>query len=229
MTRETAGVKALAYIKQVLARDAYFLDATATDGGWMVRAVVVEKKSKGTAGGKAWHALYEVRLDEHCEPQYHVRRGFWDKAIPEPHSPPEITAEKGGEAVPANDEAIAAEDETREAVPTTEEHDPAEELESPVETVDEDLAVETDEDIFADAPEDDVATGDQPDLTGAPDVPDEAESPAPALEPVVAPGPPRPKLQETQGPPQVVFRYVRDEAVSDDITDGDAEADDTTD
>lgn len=226
----------MAYIKEVLAREAYYLDGAATDDGWMVRVVVVEKKSKGSAGGKAWHALYEVCLDEHCEPQYHVRRGFWDRGIPtgpgdteapepapvtlspEPESNLESEAERGGDVMPSVDEPVDVEDGFDPEQGLTEDEggaveDPSEE-EPPEADLETEVAIEVDEEPLVEE-----VSSDEDSLPAEPNAGDLEET-APTetvVKPYVASGPERPARHEVQGPPQVSFRYVYHEAVSDQL------------
>lgn len=89
---------ALAYMARRLGKDARFVDATPDQDGWMARVVVTEGRGKGGAAPKQWHVLYEVHLGPALEELYHVRKGFWDKALPaeEPEPAPEAP-----EAAPA--------------------------------------------------------------------------------------------------------------------------------
>jgi hypothetical protein len=228
LTEETLSRKALGYINDVLGKAAHYLDATPTDDGWVVRAVVVETRPKRGPGGgtKEWHVLYEVHLDRDMEPQFHVRRGFWSEPLPgspraEPGAAGDTSGEEdsppaeGGSAGGRGPEESGGEgrDEAREEEKAL----PGEVLEPTAEGPDageQDLAGET----TAEEASDDVTEGledvtpepEQPTLEAGGEEQEEAEEPVPEEEP--APGPSRPKVQVKQGAPAVTFRYVQDDA-----------------
>lgn len=104
MTDDGVRNAALAYCNQVLARTAYFVDATWTEEDWTARLVLVqEKERKGSAEPKRWYVLYEVHLDAEFKPLYHVRKGYWNKALPADAGPAEAGTQASAEEVPGEE------------------------------------------------------------------------------------------------------------------------------
>ncbi|HCJ10946.1 MAG TPA: hypothetical protein DHW14_07260 [Clostridiales bacterium] len=230
MTEETLSRRALGYINEVLGKAAHYLDATPTDDGWVVRAVVVETKPKPGPGGgsKEWHVLYEVHLDRDMEPQFHVRRGFWSKPLPgSPRAEPAARGDTSGEVGSCSAESGSAQgqdpeenggedrDEDRGEDTTL----PEEVLEPTPEASEEGgqdpAGEETGEEVPVDAAEgleDVTLEPERPPLEagGEEQEHEEEEESVPEEEP--APGPSRPKVQVRQGAPAVRFRYVQDDA-----------------
>ncbi len=90
MTSERARRAAEDYLGKALGRTIYYLDSVPTDEEWVVRLVLVEQRPRAGGGDpKRWNVLYEVHLDHGFTPLYHVRRGYWDKPLPNLRPEPE--------------------------------------------------------------------------------------------------------------------------------------------
>ncbi|MEW6031391.1 MAG: hypothetical protein AB1645_00685 [Bacillota bacterium] len=94
MTQREVSLRALAFVQEVLGKEAHYLDSSPTETGWLVRVIVVEKKEKPGSPVKRWHVLYEVHLGASLEPVLHVRRGLWDKGLPQPPKDKEEARER---------------------------------------------------------------------------------------------------------------------------------------
>lgn len=196
--------RALAFVREALDRDAYYLDSAQTDDGWLVRVIVVETKRRaGSAPVKVWHTLHEVLLDTNLEPVYHIRRGLWDKELPSDLDQAEgsasLTEEAQEKSEPAGVSDTSAEvDSGRQA------HLAGEEAESTVPSL-EAPTEETplpEEVMSEEGPdEDEPADEDLADLVPSRDAAAEEG------------GPSRPLVQEKQGPPRLSLRYIRGETL----------------
>jgi hypothetical protein len=199
MTEERIKDAALWYMKQALGKECRCLDAVMSDDEWVARVVVVEPKERrgATSGPRRWQVLYQVHLGLDGEPLYHVKKGLWDKELPE---------------VPAPATAPVVLAKTPETVP---DRRPDAELPPPV-IAEQPAALDLSEIPITIGAVEDTPTPEAGEETAP--APPEASAPAPEPEtspvgpepaepPTEAPAPAGRPLGERQGPPRLTFHY----------------------
>jgi len=237
MTEERMRDAALAYMKQALGKECHCLDAVMVDEEWVARVVAAETKERrgATSGPKRWQVLYQVHLGLDGEPLYHVKKGLWEKDLPEVPAPPPAVAPVVLAETPETPPSAVAPvvlAETPETPPSA--VAPGVLAETP-ETVPElELGAEPLTPVFAEQPAT-VDLSDIPITVGAgqdaatPEAgeetepaPPEADAPAaepetplagpePVEPPTAAPAPGGQPLGERQGPPRLTFHYEASE------------------
>jgi hypothetical protein len=209
MTEERMRDAALAYMKQALGKECHCLDAVMVDEEWVARVVAVETKERrgATSGPKRWQVLYQVHLGLDGEPLYHVKKGLWEKDIPEVPAPPPAPATKAQPQAPALPPPAVA---------------PVVLVETPETVPEPELGAEPPTPVFAEQPAT-VDLSDIPITVGAgqdaatPEAGEETEpetplaGPEPVEPPTAAPAPGGQPLGERQGPPRLTFHYEASE------------------
>ena len=221
MTEERMKDAALAYMKQALGKECHCLDAVMTDDEWVARVVAVEPKERrgATSGPKRWQVLYQVHLGLDGEPLYHVKKGLWEKDLPEVPAPPPAPATKAPPQAPETPPPAVAPVVLAETPETVPELEPGAEPPTPVfaeppATVDlSEIPITVGAAEDAATPEAGEETAQAPPEANAPAAEPETPpvGPEPVEPPTAAPAPGGQPLGERQGPPRLTFHYEASE------------------
>jgi hypothetical protein len=209
MTEERIRDAALAYMKHALGKECHCLDAVMVDDEWVARVVAVESKERrgATSGPKRWQVLYQVHLGLDGEPLYYVKKGLWEKDLPEVPAPQPAPAIKAQPQAPATPPAAVAPvllAETPEAIP---EPEPGAEPPTPV-FAEQPATVDLSEIPITVGTGEDSATPEAGEET-EPETP--PAEPEPVEPPTAAPALAGQPLGERQGPPRLTFHYEASE------------------
>jgi len=212
MTEERIRDAALAYMKRALGKECHCLDAVMSEDEWVARVVAVESKERrgATSGPKRWRVLYQVHLGLAGEPLYHVKKGLWEKDLPEVPAPEPAPATKAQPQAPATPPPTVAPVVLAETPETIPELEPGAEPPTPV-FAEQPATVDLSEFPITVGAGEDAATPEAGEETApAPPETPPAE-PEPVEPPTAAPAPGGQPLGERQGPPRLTFHYEASE------------------
>jgi len=222
MTEERIRDAALAYMKQALGKECHCLDAVMVDDEWVARVVAAESKERrgATSGPKRWQVLYQVHLGLDGEPLYHVKKGLWEKDLPEVPAPQPAPATKAQPQAPATPPSAVAPVVLAETPETVPELGPGAEPPTPV-FAEQPATVDLSQIPITVGAREDAATPEAGEETAP--APPEANAPAAAPEtppaepesvepPTAALAPGGQPLGERQGPPRLTFHYEASES-----------------